>query len=136
MEYLHGGNAGSKILHKTIQLQKYAIHKAAYNSHTDPLFNKSQILKLTDLYEYESVLFIYDFVENNLPRSFGDVFRYNRDVQNIRRTRQSDMIHVYRCHTIFSSRLSLYTLPIIWVFSTSIWATREIDDLHLLSHAG
>ena len=111
------GNAGSKILHKTIQLQKYAIrtiHKAAYNSHTDPLFNKSQILKLTDLYEYESVLFMYDFVENNLPRSFGDVFRYNRDVQNIRRTRQSDMIHVYRCHTIFSSRLPLYTLPIIW----------------------
>ena len=78
------GNAGSKILHKTIQLQKYAIrtiHKAAYNSHTDPLFNKSQILKLTDMYEYESVLFMYDFVENNLPHSFGDVFRYNRDVQ-------------------------------------------------------
>ena len=53
MEYLHG-----KILHKTIQLQKYTIrtiHKAAYmyNSHTDPLFNKSHILKLTDLYEYE-----------------------------------------------------------------------------------
>ena len=43
MEYLHGGNAGSKILHKTMQLQKYAIHtihKAAYNSHTDFLFSK------------------------------------------------------------------------------------------------
>ena len=107
------GNAGSQILHKTIQLQKYAIrtiHKAAYNSHTGPLFNKSQILKLTDLYEYESVFFMYDFVENNLP----DVFRCNRDVQNIHRTRQSDMIHVYRCHTKFSSRLPLYTLPIIW----------------------
>ena len=70
-------NAGSKILDKTIQLQKYAIrtiHKAACNSHTDPLFNKSQILKLIYLYEYESVLFMYDFVENNLPHSFGDVF--------------------------------------------------------------
>ena len=67
------GNAGLKILHKTIQLQKYAIHtihKAAYNSHTDPLFNKSQILKLTDLYEYESVLFMYDFVENNFTSLF------------------------------------------------------------------
>ena len=57
---------------------------------------------------------MYDFVENNLPRSFGDVFRYNRDVQNIGRTCQSDMIHVYRCHTKFSSILPLYTLPIIW----------------------
>ena len=64
-------------LTKTIQLQKYAIrtiHKAAYNSHTDPLFNKSPILKLTDFYKYESVLFMYDFVENNLPHSIDDVF--------------------------------------------------------------
>ena len=78
------GNAGSKILHKTIQLLKYAIrtiHKAACNSHTDPLFNKSQIIKLTDVYEYESVLFMHEFVENNLPHSFYDVFRNNRDVQ-------------------------------------------------------
>ena len=103
------GNAGSKILHKTTQLQKYAIrtiHKAAYNSHTNSLFNKSQILK--DLYEYESVLFMYDFVKNNLSLSFDDVFRYNRDVQNIHRTRQSDMIHVYRCHTKLEQITSLY----------------------------
>ena len=36
---------------------------------------------------------MYDFVEYNLPHSFGYVFRYNRDVQNIHRT---------RCHTKFS----------------------------------
>ena len=76
----------------------HTIHKAVYNSHTDSLFNKSQILK--DLYEYESVLVMfYDFVKHNLPHSFDDVFRNNRDVQNIHRTSQSDMIHVYRCHT-------------------------------------
>ena len=42
------------------------------------------------------------------------------DVQNIHRTRQSDMIHVYRGHTKFSSRLPLYVLPIIrnkWTIS-------------------
>ena len=122
------GNAGSKILHKTIQLQKYAIHtihKAVYNSHTDSLFNKSQILK--DLYEYESVLFMYDFVKNNLPHSFYDVVdvvRNTRDVQNIHRTSQSDMIHVYRCHTKCSSRLPLYTLPIIW----NKWAISAVGD--------
>ena len=60
---------------------------------------------------------MYDFVKNNLPHSFYDVVdvvRNTRDVQNIHRTSQSDMIHVYRCHTKCSSRLPLYTLPIIW----------------------
>ena len=33
-----------------------------------------KLLRFTDLYEYESVLFMYDFVESNLPRSFGDFF--------------------------------------------------------------
>ena len=85
---------------------------------------------------------MYDFVKNNVPHSFYDV-RNTRDVQNIHRTSQSDMIHVYRCHTKCSSRLPLYTLPIIW----NKWAisalgdfsrrrlpkstTREINDLPL-----
>ena len=89
---------------------------------------------------------MYDFVKNNLPHSFYDVVdvvRNTRDVQNIHRTSQSDMIHVYRCHTKCSSRLPLYTLPIIWNkwaisalgdFSRRrlpISTTREINDLPL-----
>ena len=53
-----------------------------------------------------------DFAENNLPHCFDYVFRYYRDVQHIHITRQSEMIHVYRCLTKLESRL-LYTLPII-----------------------
>ena len=34
--------------------------------------------------------------------------------KDIHRTRQLDMIHVFRCNTKFSSRLPLHTLPIIW----------------------
>ena len=44
-------------------LQKRAIrtiNKANYNSHTDPLFKRSKILKLNDLYE----LFVNDFIAN------------------------------------------------------------------------
>ena len=51
---------------------------------------------------------MYDFVENNLPNSFDDVFRYNCDVQNIHKNRHSDMIHVCSCDTKFLSRLAPY----------------------------
>ena len=50
------GNSSKSILKKTTTLQKRAlrlIHKASYNSHTDPLFRKSGILKVTDLYEHQ-----------------------------------------------------------------------------------
>ena len=58
------GNAGQSIIHKTITLQKRAIriiNSAGYNSHTDPLFSKSNILKFADLYEYQCALFMFDY---------------------------------------------------------------------------
>ena len=69
---LSWGNAG-QLLRKTITLQKRAIrsiNKATYNSHTDPLVRSSQILKVPDLYIYQSTLFMFDYVNKNLPSSF------------------------------------------------------------------
>ena len=46
------GNASDSTLKKTKILQKRAIrciHKANYNSHTDPLFKHSKLKKLTDI---------------------------------------------------------------------------------------
>ena len=110
------GNA-SQNLRKTITLQKRAIrtiNKAAYNSHTDPLFHSSQVLKLQDLYRYQSALFMHDYVSNNLPASFKNIFSYNRDIQTIHQTRQSDLLYISRCKTSFASKLPLYALPKIW----------------------
>lgn len=117
------GNA-SQPLRKTITLQKRAIrtiNKAAYNSHTDPLFHSSQVLKLQDLYTYQSALFMFDYVNNNLPASFTNVFSFNRDIQTTRQTRQSDLLYIPRCKTNFSSKLPLYTLPRTW----NNWANSE-----------
>ena len=47
------GNAHALILRKTVLLQKRAIRyidNASYNSHTEPLFKKYNILKLHDQY--------------------------------------------------------------------------------------
>ena len=57
------GNADKNIIKPAILLQKRAIcviNNAPYNSHTDPKFSKSGILKLNDLFDYQSLLFISD----------------------------------------------------------------------------
>ena len=108
------GNARSSALRKTITLQKRAvrtINRAAFNSHTYPLFNRSRILKISDLYQYQVLLFMYDFVHHNLPRSFDDSFHYNYEIQNLHQTRQSGQLYIPRCQSNFAGKLPLFYFP-------------------------
>ena len=111
------GNSSKSILKKTTTLQKRAlrlIHKASYNSHTDPLFRKSGILKVTDLYEHQVTLFMHDFCMNKLPQSFDAMYTKNHGIQNNRPTRQSNLFHIERCDSTFSSKLPIYNFPMVW----------------------
>ena len=111
------GNARSSVIRKTITLQKYAIrsiNRAPHNSHTDPLFKATEILKISDFYTYQATLFMFDFVNKRLPRSFDGVFLYNRDIYQHYTTRQSHLMHIPRCHKYFASQLPLNTIPNIW----------------------
>ena len=111
------GNASKSALQRSIILQKWAvrvINNARYNSHTDPLFKASGILKLNDLYEYQCLMFMFDYIACKLPISFSGIFKYNRDNPDSRLTRQSDMFHIARCPLKFAQNLPLYTLPEIW----------------------
>ena len=111
------GNANSAVLNKTIKLQKRAIriiNNAGYNSHTDPLFKISGILKVQDLYQYQTTLFMLDYNNNRLPVSFNSTFKFNYQIQNIRTTRQSNLFHVARCNSNFARNLPLYVFPQIW----------------------
>ena len=111
------GNATQSALRQTTLLQKRAIrliNKAKYNSHTDPLFRISHVMKLNDLMEYEATLFAFDFKTKKLPVSFNDIFMFNRDMPNARLTRQSDQLYVAKSHNAFSSKLPLYNIPRTW----------------------
>ena len=111
------GNASQSYLHKTVNLQKRAvriINKAMHNSHTDPLFKKSEILKLSDLYEYQAALFMNDYVMARLPHSFRDSFRFNCDIQETYLTRQSNLLKIERCNSAFSAKFPIYKFPCIW----------------------
>ena len=64
------GNSNVKILHRTVLLQKRAIrtiNNAKFNSHIDPLFKATSIMKITDKYIFKSTLFVFDFITKYIP---------------------------------------------------------------------
>ena len=76
------GNASLSTLNKTNILQKRilrTINKVKYNTHTDPLFRKSEILKLNDLYVYNILIFMFEYCQNKLPPSFQSMFMFNHE---------------------------------------------------------
>ena len=67
------------------KIQKSAIRVitgSAYNSHTEPLFKKLQILPLPDLILFNKLQFMQSFNQNLLPSSFNDTWVKN-SIRNI-----------------------------------------------------
>ena len=107
------GSADKGLIRQTELLQKRAIrtiHNAFYNSHTDPKFRKSKLLKLHDIFEYQSLLFTYDYLNNKLPSSFDGKFPKIRDVLNNKDTRQSDNLFVPNFSSILRLAKPIWTV--------------------------
>jgi len=105
------GNANNSILKPLVTLQKRAIrviHNAHYNSHTEPKFKSSGILKIPDLLVYQSLIFMFDYLLNKLPPSFNGTFTVNCERPNARSTRQSKLLFVPRCHSAFMNAKNIY----------------------------
>ena len=94
-------------------LQKHAIHVINRKQY-DPLFKASKILKLFDLFEYQSALFMYDYLHNSLPESFDNMFIKNTPLPNSRTTSQSTLLHIATSRSNFAYRLPNFTLPKLW----------------------
>lgn len=111
------GNADKNILRPAMLMQKRAIrviNNAPYYSHTDPKFKRAGILKLNDLFKYQSLLFVHDYLSNKLPNSFNGCFPTNSDMPNSRTTRQSNLLHVPKYFSKFSQRQPICSLPTLW----------------------
>ena len=90
------------------------INNAPYNSHTEPKFRKSEILKLHDLYELESLIFVHDYLTDKLPKSFQGTLPRNSDMPNSRDTRQSNLLYVPQYSLRFAQKLPVHILPSLW----------------------
>ena len=109
------GNSTSIL--RVLKLQKKCIrliaHKS-YRAHTEPLFKKFEILKVTDLYKLQATLFIHDYLCNNLPHSFRHFYPERNETYNL--TRRSNARNIYyQCPRTNFSKNSLYiNACIIW----------------------
>ena len=93
------GKANQSTLQKTLTLHKKAIRticKAKYNSHTEPLFKKLNILRILDQYIHQSLIFMFDYINNTLPVSFNGLFRYVHEARENYATRQSNHFIIER----------------------------------------
>ena len=78
------------------------------------LFPVDENFKLDYLCQYSSAMLMYNYINNNLPRSFDNIFSLNKDIQPTYVICQSDQLYIQRCVLNGSSKLPLYTLPQIW----------------------
>ena len=71
---------------------------------------------------------MHNFIGNNLPKSFDQVFQLNRDVQEVHETRQSNLINMKRCDSEFSKRVPLYSMPTLWnQFQINTYALQDVS---------
>jgi hypothetical protein len=125
------GNAKTKLLHKTDILQKRAL-RTIHN-----------ILKLSDLYQQESMLFMHDYTHDKLPRSFQNLYKFNRNMHGAYETRQNQLFFVHRKKSRFVDKLPLFYFPTMWnKWSTQLdvntaysYVKRSIKTIFLNSYA-
>jgi hypothetical protein len=114
------------VINSLEKLQKKAIriiNSAPYNSHTEPLFKKCEILPISLLIKYFKLLFMYDFANDLLPLSFKNTWvtnavRRNADqIQNryeIRILRDDNLLYIPFVRLEQFIRFPLVDFPKLW----------------------
>jgi hypothetical protein len=100
--------------------QKMAIRiitKSKYNSHTEPLFKKLNILPLPMLSEFFKIQFMQHFVQKFLPEPLLSMWITNairRLDQAEIQLRDDDLLHIPFARTNATSRFPLTSFPMLW----------------------
>ena len=92
------GNTHESNLSKILLKQKRVIRiisRAKYYDHTNPLFKKLKILKLKDLIELRSAIFIYRANCHTLPKNLQSILNFNTVNKNYNLRNKQDYQHKY-----------------------------------------
>ena len=101
-------------------MQKKAIRIVAgmsYNSHTEPLFKKLQVLPLPDLITYTKIQFMQRFKQGFLPSSFDDTWVSNaiRNIgENDIQLRNHNQLQPIHSNLSNLDLFPLFNFPKIW----------------------
>ena len=92
------GCANQELINKLLVLQKKAIRAITFSdfrAHSSPIFKDLGILKINDLFQYQVSSLMWDFDNNNLPKSLNILFNKTRN------------IHAYRTRFVNSDKLTV-----------------------------
>ena len=101
---------------RLINLQKKAIRKISnskYNSHTEPIFKKLDLLKMTDLLKINQLKFIYNHINGKLPDYFQNILFFSQNEERRYNTRHHTNIHSLRVNHEFAKNSVRYNIPYI-----------------------
>ena len=103
-------------MNKVNVVQKRAvriINNVGFLAHTNMLFYKCNILKISDLHLYNIGIFMYELSKDNLPDAFVPFFQRNNTIHSYP-TRQSNHFHLPRTRTVFANKTIIFTGPKFW----------------------
>ena len=87
------------------KLQKWAIrtiNNSKYNSHTEPLFKKNNLLKLSDIYYLNALKFYFKYKRDMLPSYFKDIFQTSLPVADLN-TRNRKYVILNQPNTVLAN---------------------------------
>ena len=101
---------------KLVLLQKRLIRiisGSSYLAHTAPLYKEINLLKLDEIYQYMTLLFMYKYHNKMLPKAFNDMFILNSSIHSYG-TRQLHHYNLPYCRTNLTKQTIKFTGPAIW----------------------
>jgi len=113
---IHWGKASKANMKRLIVQQKKAIriiNRCHFNTHTDPLFQNSQILKVNEIYELQLGIIMYKHNKSLLPTQLQQLFTLNREIHQYNTRNRNDPI--VPKHKLEATKRSIAHMgPIIW----------------------
>lgn len=102
-------------VNELVKLQKKAVRiisKEKYNAHTNPLFKKLNLLKISDLEALQVLKFCYKLEHDRLPAYFqSNLFKRNSELRT-RMTRASNDFYLPKVRTEFAKNSIQYIIPL------------------------
>jgi len=93
------------------------LSNAKYNSHTEPLFKKLNILPFAQLCLFFKLQFMQQFTQKFLPVALNNLWITNnerRQNEGHVMLRNADLLHIPLARTLFTSKHPLTTFPQLW----------------------
>ena len=116
-------------------LQKKCIrimNHAPFNSHTNELFIKNELIKLEDIIKIEQLKLVFDFKIKKLPIDLKNLFQLNSEIHtHLTRNVINEGIYVPQINTSSYGNNSIrYSAPVIW--NALIKNSNEINNIKTL----